>query len=151
MKLAEALIERSDLQKRIAQLKHRMGQNVKIQEGEEAAESIDSLLTEYNAANKLLMKLVKRINKTNASASFMDEKLIDAIVTRDCLSAKIKAYRELYDAAITRQHRYSRTEIKYVSCVDLSWLQKEIDSFAKDYRILDTKLQETNWNTELLD
>ena len=34
MKLAEALIQRADLQKIIAQLESRMKQNVKVQEGE---------------------------------------------------------------------------------------------------------------------
>jgi len=37
MKLAEALIERAEMQKVIAALESRMMQNVKIQEGDEAA------------------------------------------------------------------------------------------------------------------
>lgn len=39
MKLAEALILRSDYQKRIEQLKNRLTNNAKIQEGDEPMES----------------------------------------------------------------------------------------------------------------
>ena len=38
MKLAEALIERADLQRRLEQLKQRLNQNAQYQEGEEPAE-----------------------------------------------------------------------------------------------------------------
>ena len=37
MKLAEALIERADLQRRLEQLKQRLNQNAQYQEGEEPA------------------------------------------------------------------------------------------------------------------
>jgi len=39
MKLAEALIERADLQKQIAQAESRMKENAKVQEGDETAEA----------------------------------------------------------------------------------------------------------------
>ena len=44
MKLAEALIARADLQRKIAQLRLRMKQNTKVQEGEIHAENVDALL-----------------------------------------------------------------------------------------------------------
>ena len=37
MKLAKALIERADLQRKIAQMESRMEQNAKVQEGDEPA------------------------------------------------------------------------------------------------------------------
>ena len=151
MKLAEALIIRADLQKKIAQIKNRMLLNAKIQDGEEAAESITDLLTEFNDANSALESLVKRINKTNASVPYIDGKIIDAIVERDCLSAKIKAYRELYEAAIGKREIFIRTEIKYVRCLDLKELQQRIDSLSKDYRERDIEIQKVNWHTELAD
>ena len=42
MKLAEALSIRKDLQKRIQQIRRRLGDNVKIQEGDEPAENRQS-------------------------------------------------------------------------------------------------------------
>ena len=43
MKLAEALNLRADLQKRIAQLKERLANNVKVQEGDSPAEDPKAL------------------------------------------------------------------------------------------------------------
>jgi len=151
MKLAEALIIRADLQKKIAQIKNRMLLNAKIQDGEEVAEPIADLLLEFNEANSALESLIKRINKTNASVPYNDGKIIDAIVERDCLSAKIKAYRELYEAAIVKREMFTRTEIKYIRCVDLGELQKQVYNLAKEYCELDIKLQKANWYTELVD
>ena len=44
MKLAEALNERADIQRRIAQLESRLIDNAKVQEGEEPAERPEDLL-----------------------------------------------------------------------------------------------------------
>ena len=45
MKLAEALNQRADLQKRIAQLRDRLSNNVKVQEGDLPAEKPEDLFT----------------------------------------------------------------------------------------------------------
>ena len=151
MKLAEALLTRADLQKKIAQLKNRMVQNVKVREGEEPAESVEKLLEEFNNANSALESLIKRINKTNAQTSFKDGTIIDSIVYRDCLSTKIKAYRDLYEAAVSKSERFHLQEIKYMRCVDAAKLQKDIDELSRLYRSIDTSLQEVNWYTDLID
>ena len=151
MKLAEALIARSDLQKNIAQLRIRMEQNVKVQEGESPAESIDELLELYHRLVPELTILVQKINRTNSVTRFGSGTLSDAIAERDGLISKINTYRELYEAASIRQERYSRSEVKYIRCIDTSKLQKEIDAMSKQYRVLDTQIQSANWTTELAD
>ena len=65
MKLAEALIERAEMQKVIAALESRMMQNVKIQEGDEAAEDVGELMKQYEEVMGELEKLIIRINETN--------------------------------------------------------------------------------------
>jgi len=50
MKLAEALILRSDLQKRIEQLRHRLTNNAKVQEGDAPAEKPEALLKELEGS-----------------------------------------------------------------------------------------------------
>ena len=151
MKLGEALIKRADLQKKIGQLRARLGQNAKIQEGDEPAELITNLLAEYDKTSSVLEKLIKRINRTNSATSFRGGTIIDSIVEGDSISAKIKTYRELYEAAINKPERFGRLEIKYVKCVDVAMLQNQINDLSKDLRTLDIALQECNWNTELLD
>ena len=51
MKLAEALIERADLQRHLAQLQARLLQNAQYQEGESPAEDPAALLEEYRRAD----------------------------------------------------------------------------------------------------
>lgn len=70
MKLAEALIQRADCQKRIAQLKSRLLSNAKVQEGDAPAESPENLLAELERSSTELVDLIKRINKTNSTAVF---------------------------------------------------------------------------------
>ena len=50
MKLAEALMERSDLKTRIEQLAARLNENAKVQEGDEPAENPAELLDENQNA-----------------------------------------------------------------------------------------------------
>ena len=48
MKLAEALILRADLQKRIAQLSARLKDSAKVQEGDEPTEDLKALFAELD-------------------------------------------------------------------------------------------------------
>ncbi len=52
--------------------------------------------------------------------------------------------------ASLRQDRYSRSEVKYVSTVSVADIQKSADELAKNYRELDARVQELNWQTELV-
>jgi hypothetical protein len=149
MKLAEALIERADLQRQTAQMRNRLALNAKVQEGETPAEDANVLLSQYDEAMDALEALIIRINRANATAAFENGTLTDAIARRDCLRSKINTYRELYEAAAIRQERYSRSEVKFVRCIDTAVLQDKIDAMSKAYRQLDTKIQEMNWTVEL--
>lgn len=151
MKLAEALILRSDLQKRIEQIKSRLQQNVLIQEGDTPSEDPNTLLKEFSTLQNDLTKIIKAINKTN-SQTMLDEKkhLADALVERDALLAKRNMLSDIAEAASQKQARYSRSEIKYISTVDVKKIQKEIDKLSKAYRELDTAIQATNWQIDLL-
>jgi hypothetical protein len=151
MKLAEALIARADVRKKTLQLRSRMTKNAKVQEGEQPAEAVEELLPVFERMTAEAESLVKRINRTNGATVIGDGTLTDAIVERDCLRIKIDAYRELYDAAVIEQNRYSRSEVRFVRCIEPTVLQKTIDLMSKQYRDLDTKIQAANWTTELLE
>ncbi|WP_298058836.1 DIP1984 family protein, partial [uncultured Campylobacter sp.] len=58
MKLAEALILRVDIQKRIEQLKSRLADNAKVQEGEKPSEEPKALLAELDALTSELERLI---------------------------------------------------------------------------------------------
>lgn len=60
MKLAEALSLRADLQKQVSQLKLRMKNSAKMQEGDEPTENMEELFDELNAMLAQLEELIYR-------------------------------------------------------------------------------------------
>ena len=150
MKLAQALMLRADYQNKIHELKNRIINNVKVQEGEEVAEEPIKLIEELNETIDELEQLIKRINKTNSNTIFEKEiTLSDAICIRDSIKKKRNILISVLDEATIRHDRYSQSEVKFVTTVKIPKLQKELDSLAKEYRELDIKIQEKNWTTEL--
>ena len=75
----------------------------------------------------------------------------DALARRDSLQIKKSIYDSVIQTAANRQDRYGRSEIKYLTTVNIAELQARIDRMARDYRQLDTNIQQVNWNTELLE
>jgi hypothetical protein len=150
MKLAEALILRADGQKRFEQLKARLLRVARVQEGDQPAEDPQELLAETERVARELAGLVKRINLTNVTTAFGDGlTLTDALAERDALGLRQRLYADLAQAAAISQDRYTRTEVKYVSTVEVADTQRRADELAREYRVLDARLQELNWRTEL--
>lgn len=150
MKLAEALILRADYKKRLEQLKARVLRNAKVQDGDKPAEEPQELLAEAERLARELADLVKRINRTNSATPFGDGlSLTDALAERDALGLRFRLYSDLAEAASVSQARYSRSEIKYVSVVNVAASQKRADDLAREYRTLDARIQELNWGVEL--
>ena len=151
MKLAEALIRRADAQKRFEQVKARLLVNAKVQEGDVPAETPADLLTELGRVANELLDLIKRINKTNSATAFNErETLSDALAQRDLFALQRVAYAELAQTASITQGRYMRSEVKFVATINVAEIQKRADELAKNYRELDARIQELNWQTELI-
>ncbi|KIL42754.1 hypothetical protein KP77_33840 [Jeotgalibacillus alimentarius] len=150
MKLAEALIMRADYQKRVEQLRHRLAQNVRVQEGEEPNEDPKELMIELEQILKQLKTLIQKINRTNLKTSF-DEKrtLADALTERELIGQERRIFSELATQAAVRHDRYSRSEIKSISTINVKETQKRVDDLSQDYRKIDTRIQELNWLTDL--
>lgn len=151
MKLAEALILRADCQKKIAQLRQRLSRCVKVQEGEQPPEDPQVLLGELSSAIAQLTTLIQRINRTNASTAFDPGNLTDALARRDTLAIQRNALQNIVQEAALTHNRYSRSEVKVVSTVDVSDLQRQVDSLAQEYRLLDTQIQSLNWQVDVLE
>ncbi|MGH9760973.1 MAG: DIP1984 family protein [Blastocatellia bacterium] len=151
MKLAEALIQRADAQKRIEQLKQRIVRNARVEEGEAPAENPLVLIEELERIAATLADLIKRINRTNSQTGVGEGKtLSDALADRDVLLVRRAAYDGLAQAASVTQDRYMRSELKFKATVAVGEMQSEADDLARQHRELDARIQETNWNTELL-
>jgi hypothetical protein len=151
MKLAEALILRANHQKRIEQLKARLLRNAKVQEGEPPAEDPARLLAEMEQAASDLLLLIQQINKTNAATPLQGGMTMsDALAVRDVLQLRHSIYRELAKAATVTQDRSTKSEVKFKSAVSVAEIQGQADGQAREHRELDARIQEANWNTELM-
>ena len=152
MKLAEALILRSDCKKRLEQLKARLLRNAKVQEGDQPAEDPLELLAEFERVAREFADLVKRINRTNSATLFGDGlNVSDALAERYAVALRYRLYNDLAQAASTTQMRMTRTEIKYQSAVSVADAQRQADQLAREYRVLDARVQELNWQTDLVE
>lgn len=150
MKLAEALILRADTKKRFEQLRQRLTNNAKVQDGDKPSEKPEDLLKEIEQTANEYEKLIKQINKTNSETEFSKGvTLTDALAERDVLMLRRGIYTGLVNAATISQQMYSRSEIKFVSTIDVGKTQKTVDKLSKQYRELDAKIQEFNWKTDL--
>ncbi len=150
MKLATALSERADLQRRITELGGRLNNNAKVQDGEKPSEDPNELLNELNKDFERLEELIARINYTNNETKSGDRTLTDLIAKRDCLRQKIGILRSFLNTASEKVSRYSKTEIRILSTVPVSDLQKEVDRLSNELRETDETIQGLNWTTELL-
>ena len=150
MKLAEALIERADVQRHLAQLQARLLQNAQYQEGESPAEDPAALLDEYRRANEALHRLIVQINLANQRAVLADGTgMVTALAERERLKAEHAVLTKLADAATPEQSRYSRSEIKMLAAVDIKELRRRADDTAKACRLLDIQIQQANWAEDL--
>ena len=150
MKLAEALLERKSLKEKIESLRSRLGENVMVQEGDTPSEDPTALMSELNDTADALETLIKQINATNNSAQLTDGTSVsEAIVSRDLLRLRRETLEQVAQATSMQQHRYMRTEVRFVPTVSKADLRKQIDGLAKDWRELDARIQAVNWTTDL--
>ena len=151
MKLAAALQERADLNKKIADLRSRIEQVILVQEGEKPAEDPAKLITELEACINRLEHLMVAINRTNSQTVVDGQSLTEIIAKRDALQMKIGAYRDFAHEAITNTHRARNSEIKVIPVLKATDLQKKLDAYSKELRETDNLLQEKNWIFDLIE
>ena len=151
MQLAEALIQRVDLQKRLRELEKRLERVCTAQEGDQPAENPQNLIHEIDQCYRELEGLICCINKTNSAAMDNDISLADLLCRRDMLQKKHTLLRNIAQSGTISQSRYSAREVRYVSTVNVMELQQQADACAREYRDLDTRIQRLNWTTALLE
>ena len=151
MKLAETLIKRGNLQKRIEGLKEKLIRYSRVQEGENPPENPEDIYKELKLNLDELINFIQRINKTNSKIMF-DEKysIADVLTYRDILLHNYKILYKVIESATDIGDRYSKKEIKVLSSINVKGYQKEADKISKEYRELDIKIQEKNWLIDLI-
>ena len=152
MKLAEALSLRKDLEKRIAKLKDRLENVVRVQEGDKPAESPEELMTELDNSLLKLESLIFNINVTNMDVVTEDGKPMTLLLSkRDILSKRISILRNAFDRASNSCDRYGRNEIRTSPTINVKDLRRQLDEYSKQYRLLDMQIQTLNFTNELVE
>ena len=150
MKLAEALLLRSEYQNKIENLQNRIMVNLKVQEDEEPYENPEELLKEAFELNDKLRDLVKQINARNNTATLPTGQLVsEALTDRDALMKKRNLLAAVAAKAAERDYRITHAEIKMYMTLPIGEIQKQIDSLSRDFRELDTQIQAVNWTVDL--
>lgn len=151
MKLAEALLERADLKSKIEMMRGRLINNAKVQEGVAPTENPNDLIVELNEKLERMEWLIVHINKTNAEGRMSTgETIAEGIAKKEVLTKKISILASFIDYGSSLASRNTHSEIRILPSADISQLQKTVDKYSKELRVLDAKIQESNWNTELL-
>jgi vacuolar-type H+-ATPase subunit I/STV1 len=149
MKLAEALLLRADLQKRVQSISSRLVQGALVQEGVKPAENPKDLLADLNIVLGQLEQTVVRINKANIATKLKDgTTLMEALAHREILKQRHKVLSEVV-AASRPAHRYGQAEIRWIPTMEVHVLQKQMDDLAKSLRELNATIQEAGWLTNV--
>lgn len=146
MKLAEALVQRADLKRRLAEIQGRLTQNARVQEGEQPYENPDAILREMRETLDAFRTVIQQINRTNSAS-----RLEDGRTLTDALAAEQRIREALIKAAAQVDFRYSRSEIKQVATVDVAEQRRTLDSTARALRELDLSIQRANWQIDLIE
>lgn len=151
MKLAEALAERTELQRKAEQLRARITANARYQEGESPSEDAVQLLGNLDAVFTELERLIARINTTNAALVLGDGRtMTEALARRDVLRLRHAALSAAAAAGSGQgQYRQLRSELREIAAVDVPALRTQADSVARELREIDGQIQEANWLNEL--
>ncbi|MCX4473078.1 DIP1984 family protein [Micromonospora sp. NBC_01655] len=154
MKLAEALALRADAARRAEQLRARIVASARFQEGETPAEDAAALLGEVGEVLGELETLIRRINRTNAATGVDGGTLTDALARRNVLRLRHSVVTSAADAAVgegQRGFRQLRSELKMIPALPVAQLRSQADDLARQLREVDTLIQRTNWEVDLLD
>jgi DNA-binding FrmR family transcriptional regulator len=150
MKLAEALLLRADIQKKLASLQARVQRYAVVQEGEHPAEDPQGILRQIEAVANELWQLVFAINRANLHNTIKTgESLTEALAKRDSLVLRHRILQSVVDVCAKPPERYGMKEIRWVTTVAVAQLQGEVDGLAKQIRELNAAIQEAGWQVDL--
>lgn len=158
MLLAEALIERKDLDLKIKAVSDRAAGAARFSEGEEPPEGAEDLVAELRALHALYEDMVCRINTTNLSVKLDDgQSLTQAIAHRDALKRLSGHLTVIADAAspgadrgLWGRGRRQREDVAEKTDLDVRALRAEASALAKQARDLDVLIQKKNWSADLV-
>ncbi|HTO16787.1 MAG TPA: DIP1984 family protein [Edaphocola sp.] len=146
MKLAEALLLRADLQKKIEHLQYRITPLLIVSDDRLPQEEPIELMAQLRKVILNLESIIIQINKTNNETLIEGEGvLMEALAKRDSLKMLVEKLRIIRQAA--QVNNSGDKNLK--TTIDIKKLQAELDQTGRAFREIDSKIQEINWLTEL--
>lgn len=146
MKLAEALLLRADLMKKIEHLQYRITPLLIVSDDRLPQEDPVELISQLRKTIGDLELIIIKINKTNNETPVDGEGfLMEALAKRDSLKMLSEKLRNIRYAA--QINNSGDKNLK--STIDIKKLQAEMDQTGRAFREIDNKIQEINWLTEL--
>ncbi len=148
MKLAEGILLRADLMKKIEHLQNRIRPVLIVSDDKQPQEDPEKLLAQLRQAIQDLETIVVRINKTNNETIVEGEGLLmEALAKRDSLKMLAEKLRTIrYAAQINNSG-----DANLKTTISIKKLQIEMDQTGRAFREIDSKIQEINWLTKLKD
>ena len=148
MKLAEGLLLRADLIKKIEHLQNRIMPVLIVSDDRVPQEDPDKLLAQLRKTIQDLEILIIRINKTNNVTVVEGEGLLmEALAKRDSLKLLSEKLRNIRRSA----QIFNTGDSNLKTTINIEKLQIEIDQAGRAFREIDSKVQEINWLTFLVD
>ena len=151
MKLAEALNLRSSLMKQIAELKRRLEDCVRIQEGEEPVDTAEELLKELEPKIEQLYRLVYQINLTNLQIKDEGKSITELLAERDALAGRIQILNGCLNRLTENNTRFRTDDIRYIRTVDPKFFRKKYDEASSQLRQINLRIQMLGWTNDLIE
>lgn len=147
MRLAEAMMQRADLDKKVSILGARLNDIALINKSYALEDEPKHLFEELNKSMKALSEVVYRIHVTNMETVDNGTTITAMLTKKEILKIRIQMLQRIKEEARI-DSCFDRT--KYTILINKAELQKELDECKNQLEKLDMKLQQLNWQTELI-
>ena len=149
IKLAEALLLRADIKKKLASIRERLVLNARVQDGDQPHEDPEELLREAAGVLAEQEQLVIRIDRANASTQLADGRsLSEALCQRESLTTQHSLLSAVLERTKQETDRYSSSEIKWRTTFEVKTYQKRLEDLARKIRVLNGLIQQANWQAD---
>src|SRR5436309_911216 len=103
-----------------------------------------------DARFEAIFNAVDRLHDAASSGTLAEVTNLSADEVIGWLKMERGMVENLGNAARITQGYNTRNEIRWLPTIDVADIQRQIDTLAQSYRLLDTQIQEANWLTDLI-
>jgi hypothetical protein len=148
MKIAEALVKRTELKKRIADAQSRvLGVTYRIK-GEERDPELPGAMREWHSISNQIAQLTLALNRSNVGVGLTWDNRTLTIAEALCVREQLDREAEFWGQVLSYLGR-ARTP-DFTPSLDRREVMAKKDKATKDRHDLDMAIQQANWSNDLL-